>query len=401
MSSLFPDILRPLPLLLLLSLLASVSPGSVHAGELRLVPALSLKGEYNDNVFASASGRRADYVTGVSPSLTLARRSETGQAAVTGGANALYYLRDTREGDLGYFARGAGSFRASSRLSLETDLDFTRDAGASFLDPATSQLVGSKSERQAYRAGGSYRLSEHALTSVDLAFSRYDYDTPSYQDTSYYQGGVSLRYLLGPGNPGSWLAPQLSYRRDDTDLSRVENVSSTVGLSGQMNELWRATLSAGGRFTRSEIRGAGSAVPITVSDRGWVGSGALAYSGETGAGTLSISHTLAPASGQSGARQLTETGVTLSRRFTGRLSGNLSAGYTRSRSAENQFSPQAVDERSRNASGALLYRILEAPRDLSLEARYSYHSTKYRITGAEVLRNTVMLQLTWQHEMFR
>lgn len=401
MSSLFRDTARIFPLLLGASLLMAVSPAPLRAEELLLAPALSLRGEYNDNVLAQVSDRRADYVASVSPSLSLSRSSETAALRATVGVNALRYLRDTVESDLGYFVRGNGSAQATQRLLLAADLDFSRDPSASYLDPATSQLVGSRSERQACRAGVKYRLSELVRASVDAAYSRYDYENPSYRDTSYYQGSLALEYQLGEGGEGTWLTPQLAYRRDETDLSRVENVTLSVGLSRQLTETLGAALSAGGRYTRSELETAAGTGSAATTDRGGVGRGMLTWSGSTGSATVLLSHTLAPASGQSGARQISEASLSLSRRFTSRLSGDLAAGYTRSWSGADDFASRAVDERARNAGAALKYRVLESPRDLSLEARYGYHSTKYRTIGAEMRRNVVSLELTWQQDLLR
>lgn len=396
MSSSFRDSMRSLPLVLAFSLLL---PVPLYAEELRLVPALSVKGEYNDNVLGQTSSRRSDFVGTVAPSLTAARNSETATLKGTAGVTAVSYLRDTREGDLGFFGRGNGSARISPRLELSGDLDFTKDPNASYLDPVTAQVVGSKSERQTWRGGGKYRLNEVTRASADVAYSRTDYDSLSYQDSNYYQASAGLEYQVVEGEPGSWLVPQVIWRRDETDLSRVDNLSLTVGASHQVSETIGVSLNAGWRFTRSEFQALAGAAGERGTDNGLLARGALVRSGEGATAEVSLSHTVAPASGQSGSREISEARVSVSSRLTSRLYADLSASYTRSRSGEGQFAAQAVDERAKNAAAGMKYRLSEAPHELALEARYSYHETQYRTAGTELSRNIASLLLTWQHDL--
>ena len=400
MLSLSPDLLllRWLPALLVLAL---ITPAPLHADELILAPSISLREEYNDNVFAVTSGRQSDYITTVSPSLSVSQRTENAKGFLSGGVNSLHYLQDTKGSAAGYFLKGAGNYSPTGRFSFFTDLGFARDSNASSIDPVTSLVVSSRTEHQDYRLGGKYQISELASASLDFNFGRDRYDSPAYLDTSRYQGSATINYRPGSLSPGTFLAPQLTFRRDSTDLSQVDNLSATLGVSKELNELWALSLSAGGRFTRSEFRPSRTSGWVTGDDRGALGGLSLTYSGERLSGTVALSHALTSASGRSGATQLTGGRLSLSEKFTSELSGSLTAGYAWNRSGLNQFSGEKVDERSRNLSGSLYYRIFDAPRDLSLEARYSYHNTQYRLSGTEMVQNSVMLLLNWQHDMFR
>ncbi|OGU12257.1 MAG: hypothetical protein A2075_11440 [Geobacteraceae bacterium GWC2_58_44] len=397
----FPDISAPKKLLPALFLLALLAPAPLKADELIVTPAFSVREEYNDNVFAQSSDRRRDFITTLSPVLTVSNRNERVSANLSGGVNSLHYLRNSSGSALGYFVRGTGSYTAAPRLSLSSDLGYLRDSSASSIDPATSLVVSSRSERQSYRLGGRYALSEMASSSVGLAYSRDDYDSQTYLDTWHYQGNAGIDYDPGSRLPRTKLGSLLTLRRDATDLSRVDSLSATLGVTRELSELWRLSLNGGARFTRSEFHGAGGAGRESHDESGGVGSLALAYSGEKLSGSLALSHDLNSASGRGGATKVTGANLTVAERFTRDLSGSLAAAYVWNRSDPNEFALQPIDERSRNLTGSLRYQIADAPSELSLEARYSYNNTQNRLLGTEMVQNIFMLRLNWQYPMFR
>ena len=401
MSSLLPDPLRTVLFLGVFPLFALMTAAPLQAGETVLSPSLSLRQEYNDNVYAETSGKRGDHISTVSPALSLSWRDETADARISSGVNAPYYLRDTKEPDPGYFLRGGGNLALSPRGALAAGLDLTRDSGASSIDPETSLPVGSRIDRQGYRIAGRYRLSERVLSVLELGWSRDDYQSPAYLDTEHYQGSARVEYGLPRLAPDLVLSPQISLRRDSTGQSRVDNLGVALGVSRRLDELWDTSLSAGWRFTRSEFSAAQGGGTTESEDTGAIASFTLGFRGETLAAKLDLSHALTSASGQNGARQRTGGSLTVSERFTRRLSGSVTAGYARSSSSQNQFASQEVDDRSGSLAASLGYRILEGPRDLSLEALYNRYNTRYRIAGTEMTQNIVMLRLNWRHDMFR
>ena len=395
MSSLFPDLLHPervLPALFLASLLSA----PVRADELVLAPSVSLREEYNDNVSASTSGRQSDYITTLSPMLTVSEGTERLNASLTGGVNSTHYLNRTKSSALGYALKGAGTYMGTPRLSLSTEFGYTRDSSASSIDPATSLVVSSRTERQSYRLGGRYRVTERLSTSLGLGYARDDYDSRDYLGTRHYVGNAGFDYNLSSRFTGVTLSQLVTFRRDATDISEVNNLSMTLGLSKELNQLWQLSLNAGGRFTMSEFQVSGDPNWETHEEGGALGGLSLAYKGERLGGTLALSHDLTGASGRSGATRRTGGSLTLSERFTRRLTGQLAAGHARNRAEQGQFGGQAIDERSSNLGGSLRYQLLEFPSDLSLEASYSYNNTDYRLLGTHMVQNVVMLLVNWQ-----
>ena len=391
----FPDALRPKLLFPVLLLCCSL-PLPLQAAQTIITPSLSLQEQYNDNIFSVTSGGRGDFLTTVSPALAVSRSSERVSGSLAGGVSQLWYLNSSSSDGLGYFARGSGSYSLSPRLALTADLGGTRDSSASSIG-ANSLVISSRSLHQNYRLGEKYQVSELIGSSLSLGYGRDDYDNPVYLGTRHYTANSVVDFDLARRFPGTGLAQVLSLSRDATDVSRVDSLSASLVLNKSLNELWRGSLSGGGRYTHSAFRLANSPEWGTHDEAGWVGRLALTYSGEPVTGNLTLSQDLTSASGRSGSTQTTGGSLSLSRKFTPRLTGNLGASYTRNWSGQQQLGGAAIDEHYRNLGGSLRYECFDPPSDLALELSYNYNNTDYRLLGTQMYQNVVMVRLTWQH----
>lgn len=100
--------------------------GGIRLGTFRLYPSLELTGMFDDNVFASSSGKRSDYVGIVSPSLEL--RSVWKQHALNlwAGADIGRHARFTRENYEDYNAGGDGRYDIAPDFYLFGGVSFDR-----------------------------------------------------------------------------------------------------------------------------------------------------------------------------------------------------------------------------------------------------------------------------------
>lgn len=399
MSSLFPDnvsLRNVLPALLLVLLAA---PRALQAQEAALTPSLAMKQEFNDNVGASVTNRGSDYITTLTPSLSYRSKTERGEASASGGLSALHYLEGTRNDSVGAFLRGSGRYAATPLVSLSADLGYVRDNSASTFDPGTAKLIGSRVERQNYRAGVSRQLDEVSAATLQLSYGSFDYANRAYFDSEYWEAAAALEYRLDTALPRLMLVPKVGFRRDRTSQSRVDDLSAQLAASFAPHELWSFTLAAGVHYNRSRFEEASGleAENDGVSGRG---KAVLSYAGERSSGNLSLTRALEPNANARGTTEVTSGSITLQRRFDEAFSGSVTGGYSWSKSDEGEFAAHAVDERSRSVGASLLYDI-NRQRDLTLEARYSYHATEYRKSDTLMEQNAVMLQLTWRHDFSR
>jgi hypothetical protein len=397
---LFPDCKHQWRLLTVLLLLALL-PVPLHAGQTVLTPSIALREEYNDNIFSLTSGRRGDFLTTLSPALTVSGSNERVTADLAGGLNQLWYAHNSSNDGLGYFLRGSGNYATGPRSALTADLGLTRDTSASSIDPATSLVTSSRTLHQNYRLGEKYRLSELVNSSLSLGLGRDDYDNPAYLGTRHYLASAQFEYDLGRYLSGTRLTQVLSGNRDATDRSRVDSLGATLGVSRDLSELWRCSLNGGARYTHSRFAVSGSPDWGSNEEVGAVGNLALSYQKDGLAGSLALSQDLISASGRSGATQRTFGSAALSQRFSPRLSGSLGASYTRNWSRAGQFGAGAIDERYRNLGGSLRYQFSDEPNPWALEAGYTNNHTDYRLFGTRMNQNIVMLRLTWQQPSFR
>lgn len=396
----FPDFLQPrrlFPVLFLLALL----PDPLHAEETLVTPSVSVREEYNDNVFSQLSGRRGDFVTTLAPALEFSHSSERGSATLAGGLSELLYLRNSSSDALGFSARGAGSYALTPRLALSADLGGAKDSSASSINPATSLVTTSRILHQNYRLGGKYQASEPLSSAVSLSYGRDDYDSPAYLDTKHYLAGSNLVYDLGRYFPGTALVQALNYNRDTTAVSQVDTLGATVGFTRSLNELWQLQVNGGGNYAHSRFRAADAPAWGTHDESGAVGNLSLGYSAERLSGSLTLSQSLVSASGRSGSTQRTGGTLSIADKFTPRLAGSLSVGYARNWAGQDQLGSGAIDERYRNLAASLRYDFYAAPSDLALEASYTYNNVDYHLLRSEMNQNIVMVRLTWQHLSFR
>ncbi len=128
---------------------------------------------------------------------------------------------------------------------------------------------------------------------------------------------------------------------------------------------------------------------------GWVGNLSFIYSGEKLNGAVSFNHDVSLAAGRTGSTETTGGSVTLGNRFTQELSGAVNFGYFLNKSNQDQFSVQAIDEKTLDLNCRLHY---DFNNDLALEANYHLVNTDYGQFGTRANQNIFMLRLIMRHE---
>ena len=405
MSSLCTDFRNPrraLPAPLLLAvLLLSLNPGPLRADELVWTPALAVQEAYNDNISLASGAGSGDFISTVSPSLALSDKAERHDASLAAGMDWLDYPRHSANNSIDYQLQGSGNYLAGPRLSFSGGAGYHKNSLLGTLDPAsrlaTNAVVGS----QNYRAGGKYLITESLSAALDYQRSLDDYQSAGLLDTTVQQGSAQLNLDLSRIRPNTTLVPRLAFRRDETDVSRVDDLSGSLGVMADLSELWHLNLSAGGQGTRSRfetLSPTGSELGFGSSQSlGWLGNLSLSYGGEKISGALNLVRDLTTASGRSGATQQSGGSLSLAERFCRKFSGRLDGGYSFNKAKPDQFSAIGINEVSRNLTALLHYDLSD---DLALEGSYRNTRIDYHEFGTRANQNIIMLRLAWQHPMF-
>lgn len=388
----FPDRNHFIGALLGLALMTAV-PAPVMGQELKLTPSLATQEEYNDNIFLSSGNRIDDFITTVTPALELSSRTERRNASLSGGINWLKYARHSGSDAIDYFGNGMGNYQINPRLAISARASYTRDSRPDQFDPTTGLSINSENRVQSYQAGGSYVATQKSKMSLSYGYIQQDYDRPGFLGSRQHQASAGLSYTL---SPQASLEKAFTFNRQLTDVSTVDNYSATLGLSYRFRELWSLSLRAGGRYTLSDLV-MGGVDNNSNGEWGWVGNLSFIYSGEKLNGAVSFNHDISLAAGRSGSTEMTGGYVTLGDRFTQKLSGAVNFGYFWNKSNRDQFSVQAIDEKTLDLNCKLHYDI---NKDLSMEANYHYVDTAYAQFGTRADQNIFMLRLVISHALF-
>ncbi|MBJ6724241.1 outer membrane beta-barrel protein [Geomesophilobacter sediminis] len=390
---------KPLHLIPLALLAFLTLPQAARAGQVLLMPSVTLQQEYNDNITAAISGGQGDFITTISPSLTLSDRSERGGGVLTTGLSHQEYLHHSTNSSTGYQLQGAGDFAFTPRLSGSASVGTALQVNPNSVDPSTGLFTTSTVHTDSLAAGGGYTLGALTTGSLNAAFSRQGYDVAGYLDTRQYSVQSGIQYDLDRVWRRLKVAPSVSFSREVTAVSTVDNTSATLSASRSLDQLWSCSLQAGGRYTHSSY-----AQGTASDDWGWLGSLAAAYAGEKLSANLAASHDVTSASGRgTAATQRSGGSATLSERLTPRLTGSLGGSYSWNRSLPGASAADRVDETTASFQGALGYEFLDlgGRSSLVLQLSYNYSGVEYHVVHNRSDQNRYLLSLVWRQQNFR
>jgi uncharacterized protein (PEP-CTERM system associated) len=163
---------RDLPLLALGAALGAMAPPAV-AGEWRIVPSVAINETVTDNVGLTENHRESDWISDVSPGVSVSGRGDRVELDFDYRLHGLYYANDSSRNNL------QNSLNAKGRLEALEDWFFI-DASAMITQQNLSAFNGS------------------TYSSVDTNDSDNTVETRTYQISPYFKGmlGDSTEYLL-------------------------------------------------------------------------------------------------------------------------------------------------------------------------------------------------------------
>jgi hypothetical protein len=385
--------------------------------EIRLVPMVSLKEEYNDNLFFDRSSGTNDFITTASPGLKLERNTELLKAGFTARLDQRFYAEnpDLNASDQDY--QGSLRYALSSRLSLGAQAGFTQDSSPD-RDIETTGLVlnALKRDRQKYGGSGDYALSETTLVSLSGAYSKDHYENdnsnpnnPYFRDVETKSAGLTFIHDLSAHLPATKGRASLGYANYRFSDATIDNYTATVGFSRAIHELWNVLVDVGGRYTPSQFEVTQLQfvppfflVPVKKTEKteGWggVGNAVVSYKDDKNSLDFSLNHDILPASGLNGATERTSLRLRMSRQFAYEISGSLSSGYILNNSDQGEFSSQAIDEQTLYITPGIKYNFT---RDMAVDASYTYTRTAYQQgSDTDADRSLFMVRFSLQYPLF-
>lgn len=382
---------------------------TANAAHTDIVPSLTLKEEFNDNIFFSVTSPTRAFMTVVSPDLDVTSSTETTKLLLNVGVDAFLY-QDNRDGKttaVNHSLRGQARSKPMPRLAIGSSLAYrVSNQPDQAIEQSGVVLNATRRKRQSYAADAQYDLSELVSCTIDYAYIKDDYTDPSLLDTAHHSAGVQLGYDVG-----RWLMPAhlfVAFHGDkytNTD-GQTQNFTATVGVRRGITERLSVSSQIGGRYTEAAYL---ASVPdVTAPDgirrvhedaygNGWVGQISAEHVGEVTRANLSFSHDVTVAAGRSTPTEATTLSADMQYRMTADFTVKGAAGYQWDRTSFAELQYGDVRQQTLRFSAGISYAFTK---DMSLSASYAHTELADRERGTDVSRNVVFIGLTFKQPLF-
>ncbi len=176
---------------------AVLSAVNSTADEFKVLPSLSLKGEYNDNIFFSESNKEDDYIGILSPGLEIIERTERLDLNLTGAAHIIEYADNDELSGLDYDAKGRFKYSLTPRLNFRASALYDKSTQPD-RDIVEAGLVQNDKtrRRQQYSGGLDYVFTEKAAVALNYLYLDDDWSSndPDDEDLTINRGDMLFTY---------------------------------------------------------------------------------------------------------------------------------------------------------------------------------------------------------------
>ncbi|MDF2097535.1 outer membrane beta-barrel protein [Aquibaculum arenosum] len=185
-----------------------LEPLGLRAGAFMIRPSLSVGGEYNDNIYATKNNRESDFISRVTPNVSVQSDWSRHALSLDVGAEAGFYFDNSKENYIDGHAGLAGRIDLLRETYLEGHLSVQRrheDRG----DPDVPLANAEPSVYYEYNTGiSAYRGVGRLSLRVGVDYTRYDYRavdltgggslSQSERDHNVYEAHTRVAYELLP-----------------------------------------------------------------------------------------------------------------------------------------------------------------------------------------------------------
>ena len=398
---------KPVVLAMALVGLVFVFPVAGGADEFKIVPSIAVTEEYNDNIFFDDRGEIDDWITTISPGLSLINRTEQLDLNLSARGDSIKYGQNDELNEFDQYYTGDLIYRITSRMTVSANAGYAVDS-RSDRDIETTGLVQTTDERKTYNGGlgVDYVLSEKSAVSLLYEYERNDYDDPESVDDKSHSSNLGFTHDLSEFFPRTVGQINFGYSYYDSSDTTVDNYYGTVGFSWEITEVFNLLVGLGTRYTRYEelvpaVDPLNPFITLTSKEKddewGGVGQVALSYGGEVTSASLSGQKNISPATGENGTTDRTSFLFNISRRFAEKFSANLSGAYFLNKADAGELATEDIDDRTISISPGLSYEIID---DLVLELSYTYTTVRDREDNSRSRRNLVFVSLSYEYPLF-
>ena len=384
--------------LLLLNVLLLLLPSGVLA-EFNLTPSLTVREEYNDNIYFDYSDAIDDFITTVSAGLELTERTEQLDLSLAGTVSPFFYADNSAWDDVDQIYLGKINYQVSPSLGVNANAGYNV-SNRQDRDVYTTGLVLSNTRRknQAYGVGFDYTLTELSAMGVFFNYSKSKWDEVNFlnQNEKDYSTGLNYTHNLNQWWDETTGRLNVGFDRMEYETSDTNNYSGTIGIQHGFSQTINLLVDVGVRYTDADFLSPQSGEDNNTSFGG-TGQAVLEIQGELTRGSVSIRHGITPASGRGRTVQRSEAVLNLRRRLAEKLTIGIAAGFYHNRADKDEFSASEIDEDAYYIQPLIQWEIFER---FKLQAGYGFTYIDDHAASNDRKQNMVYLQAGYEIPLF-
>ncbi|MFZ1986299.1 MAG: hypothetical protein WAU91_17935 [Desulfatitalea sp.] len=374
-----------------------------EAADTRIIPTVSLREDYNDNLFFTSEEEEEDYITTLTAGLIFFSRSERSRIDLSGAVAPFFYRDHNSLNETDADCRAAAMYRLTPVVSMNLngtmEIDHRPDR-----DIDSTGLVFSTDRRDRYHARAQTNLALNETNGLEMA---YDYDQDNWHDElsdrlDYDGHAVRLGYLydIGPRLHVTQLTIDAGHGRYSYDTARMNSSYLSIGANRMLDELLRVRAYGGARYTDMEydLVPEGASSDEMRENKSWnaLGGIKMEYLGARTRCGLTLSHDLRPTSGTQGPSNLTRGILNVSRRLQEKFALGFSAGYFMNRAKADEYFADEIEQDTLSLRPYLRWQFFE---HFALEGAYGYTALDDRTTDERTKRHTLYVQITFGYSL--
>ncbi|MDA8133610.1 MAG: hypothetical protein M0T82_03220 [Desulfobacteraceae bacterium] len=378
-------------------------------GPTELVPRISIREEYNDNILFSKDNKKKDLLTIASGSIRVERKTERLNSAVDIRAGQKVYADYHDLNTLDTSASANLDFRVTERLTMGVSGAWTEDSLRGYDEDTDGLRLNGDRERLNVSLSGGYNFSEIGRADISLDMERTDIQEPLEKErleekrfSLNYSHDLSRIWNNTTGLLGLNYVQYVSEIRGLGGLGYLQEYDSdiwqfTVGYSKELTELLSYYIQAGISYTDTRETVTQNTFFGPLSSRSGADSlGTVVVAGITYKTlyydvALSFSHDVGGGSGTNGAVERTSAAVDLTGRLTEEFRATLNASWRLNQNDRN--TGDDLDELTLTLQPGLRYEIGD---DTFLTAGYRFISRENRRNDTLTEGNLVYFEVTRQ-----
>lgn len=225
----------------------------MYGGQYTIVPSLSLKESYDDNIYLYWRGEKGDFVTYFQPKIVTNLNTERTKIGATAQVNFLRYMDETNLNTEEYTYILGLNHQKSERLLFNLRGKYTRDT--TLESEWTETGVGLERNIRKNYAGNfsiTYNLKERHSIGFSSFYTKSNYESRAYVDYSY--SGASLDYTYNLANNRLYFDVLFGYHYFKSDIGRTHNILNFWGINYLFSDTTKINGFLGLRYSDSEAK---------------------------------------------------------------------------------------------------------------------------------------------------